>query len=68
MPSITTSSQCCTRGLRKYKKIRKLNNKRKIERKEIKLLFTGDLIIQIENLRDSTDKLVILRSKFARLL
>lgn len=53
MPSITTSSQCCTRGLRKYKKIRKLNNKRKIERKERKLLFTGDLIIQIENLRDN---------------
>lgn len=68
MPAITISYQCYTRGLRRYKKIRKINNKRKIERKEIKLLFTDDLIIQIENLRDSTDKLVILISKFAMLL
>lgn len=68
MPAITISCQCCTRGLRRYKKIRRINNKREIERKEIKLLFTDDPIIQIENLRDSTDKLVILISKFAMLL
>lgn len=66
MPTITTSDQCCTRGLRKYKKTRKIDNKSQKNWKERNktVLFTDDLIIHIENLKESTDKLVILISEF----
>lgn len=57
MPTITTSTQCHIRGPKMCQKTRKRDNKRHKDSKERKLsLLTNDLIVYLENLKESTSK------------
>ena len=67
MPTLTTSNQYSTEALvRKFKQKREIKGIQ-IRKKEVKLsLFADDMILCIENPKDSTQKLLVLIKVFSK--